>query len=220
MIVTFDLFSALTDSRTGGTAALVAAGRSETGAGALYDAWDARNKALQAACTTWESFHDLSLQALGWAYAEHGVEADAAADLAALEASVPTWPLWPDVAEGVAAVARSGARVGLLSNVDDDLCRRTRGHALVDPDLALTSERLGAYKPGVQIYRLARQVAADAGHELVHVAASARDVRGAQEAGLRTVRLARRGHRVDPDGPVPDHVVDDARDLPGVLASL
>ncbi|MFY0407272.1 HAD family hydrolase [Solicola sp. PLA-1-18] len=219
MIVTFDLFSALTDSRSGATAALVATGRDADEAGALYDAWDARNKRLQADCTTWESFHDLSLQALGQTYAERGVVGDAPGDLAALWASIGAWPLWPDVADGVAAVAGQ-ARVGLLSNVDDFLVVRTRGHALVDPELALTSERLGAYKPGERIYRLAQQVAADAGHELVHVAASARDVRGALEAGVRTVRLARPGHRVDPDGPVPEHEVEDARDLPGVLASL
>jgi 2-haloacid dehalogenase len=57
----------------------------------------------------------------------------------------------------------------------------------------------------------------------VHVAASARDVRGALEAGITTVRLVRlvrRGHAVDAEGPQPSLEVEEAADLPGVLRML
>jgi 2-haloacid dehalogenase len=101
--------------------------------------------------------------------------------------------------------------VGILSNVDDHLARRTRAAALVDPGLLLTSERLGAYKPDPAIYRGA--IGAAAPDRIVHVAASARDVRGALEAGIPVVRLARPGHVVDPDGPVPPVEVSDAREI-------
>jgi 2-haloacid dehalogenase len=80
----------------------------------------------------------------------------------------------------------------------------------------LTSERLGAFKPSPAIYRRALRAAPG----LVHVAASARDVRGALEAGIPTIRLARPGHRVDPEGPTPDIEVADARELPAALAQL
>jgi 2-haloacid dehalogenase len=50
------------------------------------------------------------------------------------------------------------------------------------------------------------------------VPASARDTRGALEAGLTVVRVRRPGHRVDPDGPQPEQEVDDLGDLPAVLA--
>ena len=69
----------------------------------------------------------------------------------------------------------------MLSNVDDDVFARTRVAPLVADDDVLTSERLRAYKPHPDIYRRARE---RAGGALLHVATSARDVRGAMEAGI------------------------------------
>lgn len=161
------------------------------------------------------SFRELSRRALAAAYGELGLAADPGADLARVHGTVGDWPLWPDVAEGVRDVAER-ARVGILSNVDDDLAAATRAYGLVDPALVLTSQRLRAYKPDAAIYRRARERAG----ELVHVAASARDVRGALESGIATVRLVRQGHRHDPAGPVPDIEVTDARDLPAALSRL
>jgi 2-haloacid dehalogenase len=107
----------------------------------------------------------------------------------------------------------------VLSNVDDDLFSRTRVALLVaelsDPGAVLTSERLRAYKPHRQLYRRAAEAGVD-----VHVPASARDTRGALEAGLAVVRVRRPGHRVDPDGPQPEHEVTDLGELPRVLAAL
>nr|WP_157210046.1 hypothetical protein [Nocardioides aequoreus] len=124
------------------------------------------------------------------------------------------------MAEAVRAVAAMPQvrGVGLLSNVDDALARRTRAAALVEADLMLTSQRLRAFKPDPSIYTEAAAAVAPAA--LVHVAASARDVRGALEAGLAIVRLARPGHALDPDGPRPDHEVADAADLPAALEAL
>ncbi|HEY1133252.1 MAG TPA: hypothetical protein VGE77_01630 [Nocardioides sp.] len=79
----------------------------------------------------------------------------------------------------------------------------------------LTSERLGAYKPSPELYAAA--AAAVAPETLVHVAASGRDVRGALEAGLATVRLVRPGHVLDPAGPRPPVEVTDAADLAGAV---
>jgi 2-haloacid dehalogenase len=221
MIVTFDLFSALTDTRrgAGSTFEEIAGERRWTATGTeLYDEWDRRNKALQRTARPPRTFRDVSGQALEATYGDLGLGAEHARDdLARLHASIPDWPLWPDVADGVARVA-AHARVGLLSNVDDDLARATRAHALVDPGLVLSSQRLGAYKPSPQIYHAA--VAAAAPERLVHVAASARDVRGALEAGVTAVRLVRLGHALDADGPQPPHEVHNAADLAELVATL
>ncbi|MDT9593430.1 hypothetical protein RDV89_10155 [Nocardioides zeae] len=215
MIVTFDLFSALTDSRRGASALLAEIARERGWAQdgeELYAAWDGHNKALQRTATPPTTFHDLSREALVRAYADLGLSGsgDVDADLARIEESVADWPLWPDVEAGVASVVRDH-RVGILSNVDDALARRTRAYPLVDPDLVLTSQRLGAYKPSPELYAAA--AAAAAPDRLVHVAASGRDVRGALEAGLATVRLVRDGHVVDTAGPQPGVEVTDAADL-------
>jgi 2-haloalkanoic acid dehalogenase type II len=205
-VVTVDLFSALIDSRTGGSAVLgaLAAERGwDVDGGALYDRWDARNKASQRDLRTWVPFAEHSRRALAAAYAELGLTADAGADTGLLLGSVGDWPLWSDVEAGLAAVAVR-YRVGILSNVDDDVFARTRVAALVggpvDADAVWTSERLRAYKPAPELYRRARE---RAGGALTHVATSARDVRGALEAGLDVVRLRRPGHHLDPAGPRP-----------------
>jgi 2-haloacid dehalogenase len=197
VLVTVDLFSALVDSRAGGSAALARI----TGAdgAALYDAWDAANKAYQRDEPAWIPFAEHSRRALAAAYAQTGIDRDAAADTAALLDSVGDWPLWPDVADELPRLA-GRHRVGVFSTVDDAVFARTRVAALVADDAVLTSERLRAYKPRPEIYRRARE---RAGGELVHVATSARDVRGALEAGIDVIRLHRPGHTLDPSGPRP-----------------
>lgn len=213
--VTFDLFSALIDSRTGGAAALgrIVAARGWTVGGAeLYDRWDAANKRAQRDCRRWVPYRVLAARALAEVYGSLGLAADAVADVDALLESFREWPLWPDVADGLPAL-RGGFRVGLLSNVDDDLLARTRAAPLVDPALALTSERLRAYKPDPRIYHEARRLLGP----MVHVATSARDVRGALEAGLTVVRLVRPGHELDPEGPLPEHEIRDIGELRPLL---
>lgn len=204
IVVTFDLFSALLDSRTGGalTFDAIAARRGWSWSGAeIYDAWDSRNKRLQAVSRPSDTFHDIAGHALGAAYSALGAAPDHVdADLSALEASMAEWPLWPDVAGELPLVADLAA-VGILSNVDDGLARSTAAHTLIDRRLLLTSQRLGAYKPNAAIYRAARRLVAP--RHLIHVAASARDTRGALESGTDTVRIARPGHAVDAAGPRP-----------------
>jgi 2-haloacid dehalogenase len=211
VLVTVDLFSALVDSRTGGSAALARI----TGAdgAAVYDAWDAANKASQRDEPTWIPFAEHSRRALVAAYAQLGIDRDAGPDTAALLDSVGDWPLWPDVPEGLAALG-GVARVGVLSNVDDAVFARTRVAPLVDDGAVLTSERLRAYKPAAEIYRRALD---RAGGRLTHVATSARDVRGALAAGIDVVRLRRPGHVLDPDGGTPRR---EAADLPEVARLL
>jgi 2-haloalkanoic acid dehalogenase type II len=214
--VTFDLFSALIDSRAGGSAVLDRIGGtrgwSATGT-TVYDAWDARNKGAQRDCRTWVSYRTPARQSLADTYTALGLDGDPDADLREILDALPAWPLWPDVEEELPRLARTYP-VGLLSNVDDDLFRRTRAAALVDPDLAMTSERLGAYKPDPRIYHRARQTLG----AVVHVATSARDVRGALEAGIAVVRLRRPGHDLDPAGPTPPYEAERVADLPALVA--
>jgi len=215
--VTFDLFSALIDSRTGGTRALARIGDGRgwpVAAATVYDEWDARNKASQKSTPEWVSFAEHSRRALAGTYRALDLRGDPDADVATLLAGVSDWPLWPDVPRSWARL-RARHRLGVLSNVDDDVYARTQVAALVDPADVLTSEGLHAYKPAPQIYRAAVGAGVD-----VHVPASARDTRGALEAGLAVVRVRRPGHQVDPEGPRPELEVADLTQLPAVLAGL
>jgi 2-haloacid dehalogenase len=215
-LVTFDLFSALIDSRMGGSAVLDGLGHARgwpVDGGTVYDIWDVRNKASQRDEAEWIPFAEHCRRSLAATYAELGLAGDADADVVVLLRSVGDWPLWPDVADDLPRlVARN--RIGILSNVDDGVFARTKVAALVADDAVLTSERLRAYKPGPDIYRHARD---RAGGQLVHVATSARDVRGALEAGIDVIHLRRPGHAVDPAGPVPGRTAADLAEVGRLL---
>ena len=204
-LVTLDLFSALIDSRTGGSTFLseLARERAWSVAGAtVYSAWDSTNKELQRQCLTWTPFRELSRQSLAVTYRDLCLAGDPSQDTEALLAGVGDWPLWPDVSDGLPILAGQ-SRVGVLSNVDDDIFARTRVAPLVEAGAVFTSEKLRSYKPSAAIYHEASR---RAGPGYVHVSTSARDVRGALGAGISTIRLRRPGHTIDPDGPAPTFV--------------
>ncbi|MFZ5870881.1 MAG: HAD family hydrolase [Actinomycetota bacterium] len=217
-VLTFDLFSALVDSRTGGSRALDALAHRRgwpVSGERLYDAWDSLNKQAHQECTAWVPFAELAREAFSRALSQLGLDGDPEAGTRHLLGSVGHWPLWPDVETGLPALRGKGFQIGLLSNVDDDVFARTRAARLVDPDAVLTSERLRAYKPHREIYHRAR----DALPGMVHVATSARDVRGATEAGIPFVRLRRPGHRLAPGTPPPPHEVCSVLELADVVAA-
>jgi 2-haloacid dehalogenase len=181
-VVTFDLFSALIDSRSGGSAAFEALAQAHLWPVSwlqLYDAWDPRNKAAQRDCAGWEPWRGPAGRAGAAAYASLGLDGDPDEGVEALVRSMPEWPLWPDVPVGLPAL-REEWRIGLLSSVDDDLFASTAA-ALVDHDVALTSERLGVYKPHAAMYRRA---VAELG-PLVHVATSAATSAARSRPGYR-----------------------------------
>jgi len=215
-LVTFDLFSALIDSRTGASrilAGISAQRRWGIEGERVYDEWDRRNKASQRDAPTWIPFAEHCRRSLMATYADLRLTGPAVVDAAMLLGSVGGWPLWPGVEAGLREIAVRH-RVGILSNVDDDVFARTKVAGLVPDDAVLTSERLRAYKPGPEIYRRARE---RAGGDLVHVATSARDVRGALEAGVDVIRLRRPGHALDPDGPEPRREAADLDELRQIL---
>jgi len=216
--ITLDVFSALIDSRTGGSRVFdQIAGRQRWAlrGPALYQAWDREHKRLQRECVRWEPFTALGRQALIQVLDEHRLRGDVDAAMTQLWASLADWPLWPDVDRGVRALAGSHW-VGLLSNIDDTLLARTRLASLpFAPDLVITSERVRQYKPNPSLYHAAHTIA---GPSFTHIAASARDVRGALQAGVDTIRLIRPGLDIDPAGPRPTRQVTGLGELTDHLA--
>lgn len=218
-LVSFDVFSALIDSRTGGSAFFAGLGNARSWPctpGAVYDRWDAHNKLLQLRCTRWRSFAELAEEALSTTYRDMNLTGSARQDSARLLAGMSTWPLWPDVsAEALSRV--NGGRLGLLTNIDDGLLEPTAVMRLgvFDPQYVITSQSVRAYKPSAEFYRRGVERMGP----LLHVASSSRDVRGALEAGIACVRMDRPGHSVDPAGPQPRVVVGSVLELPGVVSA-
>jgi 2-haloacid dehalogenase len=210
-LITFDVFSALIDSQRGGGAFLqsLADQRDWPVRGDdVYDDWDVRNKRAQTHARPGVSFAELAERALVASYEHLVLSGDAPADCIELLASVADWPLWPDVAPTLETLA-DRYRLGILSNIDDNILVSTKLWPLIGPVNALTSQRLGCYKPDPNIYIIAR----DKFGVRLHIAASARDVRGAGEARLPVVRIVRPGHYLDPDGPTPTCTIEKLDEL-------
>jgi len=65
-----------------------------------------------------------------------------------LAESLPSWKLFPDNNPALERLRGAGIRLGILSNVDDDLIAATRKHFTVDFDVIVTAQQVRSYKPG------------------------------------------------------------------------
>jgi 2-haloacid dehalogenase len=218
LVVTFDVFSALTDSRSGGSdflnSVIEVHGWPVSGP-EVYERWDSTNKELHRTVESWVPFRDLSAVAMSKTLGGFGLPTEDAGPIShALFESMVDWPLWPDVS--TASLSQFGARLGLLSNIDDQLLAGTAVARLgvFDPQLIVTSQKAQAYKPAAGFYNRASQLLGP----FVHVASSARDVRGSTSARIPCIRLVRPGHSVDASGPLPKWTAGSMSELPPLVA--
>jgi 2-haloalkanoic acid dehalogenase type II len=61
--------------------------------------------------------------------------------------SMAAWPPFPDTNPALRRLSDAGYRLGILSNVDDDLLAWTRRHLSASFDPVVTAEQVGSYKP-------------------------------------------------------------------------
>lgn len=73
-----------------------------------------------------------------------------------LAESLPDWPLFPDTNPALQRLAGAGYRLGILSNVDDDLLAGTRHHLAVPFELIVTAQQVCSYKPAPGHFLAAR----------------------------------------------------------------
>lgn len=64
-----------------------------------------------------------------------------------LPESLPRWKPFPDTNPALRRLAAAGHRLGILSNVDDDLLEGTRRHFPVPFDVVVTAQQVRSYKP-------------------------------------------------------------------------
>jgi 2-haloalkanoic acid dehalogenase type II len=107
--------------------------------------------------------------------------------------SLPDWRVFPDVIPALRRLAESGCRLGILSNIDNDLLAGTLLHLAVSIDLRVTAENLQSYKPAPAHFEQAVEAVQGDRRRLVHVAQSLfHDVRTAVDLGIRVVWVNRK----------------------------
>ncbi|NUT44175.1 MAG: HAD-IA family hydrolase [Thermoactinospora sp.] len=209
--VTFDCFGTLVDWRHGiGTSLeLVAPG----GGHGLLESYLWHEHDVQAESPRMR-YREVMAEALRRACDELEVPSHPG-NASVLAATLPYWPVFPDVAAELSAVRATGRRLALLTNCDRDLIAETLRRLPVPFDAVVTAEDAGAYKPADAHFE--RFGSAYEPEEWVHVAQSHfHDIVPAHRLGIRRVWINRHGER--PAGPPLVRQV--LPDLDGLLAAV
>ncbi len=126
-----------------------------------------------------------------------------------LSESLPRWPPFPDTREALERLAQAGLRLGILSNVDDELLLETRraiGAGVFDPALIVTASQVRSYKPAPAHFLEARRRlgALAAEGRWLHAAQSLfHDVAPAHALGIPVAWINRKGEPLPPDAAPP-----------------
>ncbi len=108
-----------------------------------------------------------------------------------LAEALPKWTPFPDTNPALERLSRRH-KLGILSNVDNDLLEGTRKHLTVPFDIIVTAETVNSYKPGPAHFEQARRIIGD--HRgWLHVAASQyHDIEPATRLGINAVWVNRK----------------------------
>jgi 2-haloalkanoic acid dehalogenase type II len=124
-----------------------------------------------------------------------------------LPESLPDWSPFPDTNPALVDLAAAGYRLGILSNVDDDLLERTRTHFPVDFEIIVTAAQVRSYKPAPGHFLEARRRIGAA--RWLHAAQSwFHDVVPAHELGIPVAWVNRKSERRSEDSEPDAEVAD------------
>jgi 2-haloacid dehalogenase len=105
--------------------------------------------------------------------------------------SVPRWLPFPDTVEALSTL-KSRYQLAVVSNVDDELFAPTARRLKVPFDYVITAQQARAYKPSLQMFKLAQQRTGAMKGQWLHVAQSVyHDVVPARSLGIATVWVNR-----------------------------
>jgi len=79
-----------------------------------------------------------------------------------LAESLPAWPQFSDTNSALRRLVAAGYRLGILSNVDDDLLAWSRRHLVAMFEVVVTAQQVLAYKPAPAHFEAARVLIAGA----------------------------------------------------------
>ena len=192
--LTFDCYGTLIDWETGLRAALRAFCEKhgvEAGDEELLEVYaQAETHALLRPYRPYKAVLRDVIRAVG---AHYGVDGNIEENRIA--AALPTWKPFPDTVASLAALSRR-FRLGIISNIDDDLFAETATSLEVPFEWVVTAEQAGAYKPSLKVFRHALDVTGVPMQRVVHVAQSRfHDIGPLTQIGWRTVWLNRRHDR-------------------------
>jgi 2-haloacid dehalogenase len=126
--------------------------------------------------------------------------------------SLPTWPAFDDTTPCLTWLA-GRYRLGIISNVDDDLLGQTLKQLPVPIDVTVTSEQTKSYKPNRTIFEAAVEQIGEPAANIVHIAEGRCEAVPARADGMRSIWVERSPRSDDGSQAQPDAVVSNLRQL-------
>ena len=160
----------------------------------------------------YQRYRDIAREAFVEVAAVHGLplgvnEGRAFAD------SIATWKPFPDTIAALQKLQQYGLRLGIISNIDDDILAATVKLLGVEFDLKMTAQQARAYKPSTVPFQLALEKLELPPQQIAHAGFGFEyDMGPAAALGMRTV-LVKRARVEFPATPMPDLVVADLAEL-------
>jgi 2-haloalkanoic acid dehalogenase type II len=128
--------------------------------------------------------------------------------------SLPSWQPFPDTNAALERLA-TVSRLGILSNIDDDLLAATRKHFTVGFDIIVTAQQVRSYKPGHTHFQTARELIGPA--LWLHAAESNfHDIVPTNTLGIDNAWINRQRQQELPGG-TPTYKFDDLAGLAGAM---
>jgi 2-haloacid dehalogenase len=126
--------------------------------------------------------------------------------------AIGTWQPFADVPQGLARLKKR-YRLGIISNIDEDIVARTLGYLGTGMDCVITAERAGFYKPDPEPFLMAMERIAVPPQAILHAAFGYKyDLQPASAQGMATCFVNRSGMKL-PAGFQPDLTVASVADL-------
>lgn len=208
---TFDCYGTLIDWEGGVTAALLPLLHEPVDRDALAREYIETEAKVEAGA--YLRYHEVLDRAGTALLRQHGIEGPSP-----LPASLPGWPAFPEVPAALRALQTAGRRIAILSNVDRDLIATSIPKLGIVPDLVVTAEDVGSYKPAAGHWKRFAELTGGSMADTVHVGASQyHDMVPAAALGYRTVFIDR---HAEPLVSSPTRVLRDLVPLSRTIADL
>jgi 2-haloacid dehalogenase len=215
-LLSFDVFGTLIGVREGSYGAFEAildrAGARGVDVKAFWKHWEETN--IRAYWQPWRPYKAICRDSLAVTFRHYRLSGDPGLIQLYFDA-FDKFPLYPDVAETLAGLAKR-YRLAVVSNIDDDLLARTPLGR--DFDLVCTAERARGYKPDGALFKYLLAQSGLGAEAILHCGQSQfTDLVGGKPLGLTICWINRRGIALSPDVPRPDYVFPDIASVRALL---
>jgi 2-haloacid dehalogenase len=190
-VLTFDCYGTMIDWESGIFSALrpiLRTHKKELGDAAILELYSELE--LRAEQQEFQNYRD-ALQSVVRGFGERLGFKPTDAEAPSLPNSIANWQPFPDTVEALQRL-HTRYKLAVISNVDDDLFALSAPKLRVKFDEVITAQQAGCYKPGKQIFQMARERIGVDPPQWLHVGQSVyHDVIPAKSLGIATVWVNR-----------------------------